>query len=142
MRRCIELARIAKQRGDTPVGSVVVLNDEIIGEGIEGLPTSLNITAHAEVFACQSAVERVGARQLIGASLYTTAEPCFMCSYVIRESAIALVAYGIETPEIGGVTSSRPILADKRIARWDAPPEIIAGLLKSECEDLRKSPIE
>ena len=137
MRRCIELAIIAKQRGDTAVGSLVVLNGEIIGEGIEKLPTSLNITDHAEVLACQSAIDRIGTRLLTGASLYTTAEPCFMCSYVIRQSRIALVVYGTESPEIGGVSSSMPILTEARVSQWAAPPEIVGGVLHEECESLR-----
>jgi tRNA(adenine34) deaminase len=47
-RRCIELAREAKQQGNTPVGSVVVLDGEITGEGMEQLPTSLLLTGHAD----------------------------------------------------------------------------------------------
>lgn len=137
MRRCIELAETAKRRGDTPVGSVVVLDDEIVGEGIEGLPTSLDLTAHAEVIACQAAVDRIGSRRLTGASLYTTAEPCFMCSYVIRQSRIALVVYGVETPEVGGVTSAMPILTGPQLAHWSAPPEIVGGVLRDSCEMLR-----
>ena len=138
MRRCIELAMIAKKRGDTPVGSIVVLEGEIIGEGIEGLPTSLSLTAHAEVLACQAGVDRIGTRHLTGASLYTTAEPCFMCSYVIRQCRIALVAYGVETLEIGGVTSSMPILTDTRVSQWVTPPKILGGVLQDECEALQK----
>ena len=138
MRRCIELAMIAKQRGDTPVGSVIVVGGEIIGEGIEELPTSPSVTGHAEVLACQAAVDRIGPRELTGASLYTTAEPCFMCSYVIRQSRIALVAYGVETPEIGGVTSSMPILTKTRVSQWTTPPKIVGGVLHDECEALRR----
>jgi tRNA(adenine34) deaminase len=60
MRRCIELARLARQQGNTLVGSVVVLDGQIIGEGIEQLPAGLLLTGHAEVLACQQAVEKTG----------------------------------------------------------------------------------
>jgi len=110
MRRCIELAREAKQQGNTPVGSVVILNGEISGEGMEQLPTRLLLTGHAEALACQHAVEKSGNRFLRGSTLYSTAEPCIMCSYIIRQAEIAKVDYAIETPLIGGVTSAFPAL--------------------------------
>jgi pyrimidine deaminase RibD-like protein len=77
MRRCIELAREAKQQGNTPVGSVVVLDGGIMGEGMEQLPARLLLTGHAEALACQHAVEQTRSRLLRRATLYSTAEPCF-----------------------------------------------------------------
>lgn len=133
MRRCIELALIAKNRGDTPVGSIVVLNGKIIGEGIEELPTTNNLSGHAELLACQDAVNHTGSRQLAGTTLYTTAEPCFMCSYAIRQSRISLVVYGVETPDVGGVTSVTPILTETNLAGWASPPAVVAGVLLKEC---------
>ena len=107
MRRCIELARETKQQGYTPVGSVVVLDGEITSEGIKQLPASLLLTGHAEARAYQYAVETTGSRFLRGATFYSTAEPCFMCSYIIRQAEIPKVVYAIETPLIGGATSFR-----------------------------------
>lgn len=97
MRRCIELAEIARQRQNTPVGSVVELDGAIVGEGIEALPNGNDITGHAEVLACQAAVNNTGNKLLMGATLYSSAEPCFMCSYAIRTAAISLVVYGSDT---------------------------------------------
>src|SRR5262249_48945581 len=64
MRRCLELATVARQQGNTPVGSVVVLDGEIIGEGIEALPIGTSITGHAETLACQAALDATGRRDL------------------------------------------------------------------------------
>ena len=136
MRRCIELAGIAQMRNNTPVGSVVVIDGEIMGEGIEDLSAGSSITGHAEVLACQEAVNQTGSKLLDGASLYTTAEPCFMCSYVIRQCGISLVVYGVETPEIGGVTSSHPVLTDTCFSNWMPPPRVLGGILQSECLQL------
>lgn len=138
MHRCIELARFARENGNTPVGSIVVLDGTIIGKGMETLPSSNDLTGHAEVLACQDAVNKTGSKRLDGAVLYTTAEPCFMCSYVIRQSGIALVVYGIETPLIGGVTSSMPVLTDGKLSSWNISPDVISGLLAEECSELRK----
>ena len=53
MRRCLELATVARDQGNTPVGSVVVLDGVIIGEAAETLPKGSSITGHAEILACQ-----------------------------------------------------------------------------------------
>jgi len=137
MRRCIELAEIARSRNNTPVGSVVVLNGEIVGEGSEDLPMGVDVTGHAEVRACQAAVDRIGSTRLDRATLYSTAEPCFMCSYVVRQSGVSLVVYGVETPDVGGITSSHPILTDPRLSDWRPAPSILAGVLRRECEKLK-----
>src|SRR3954468_12863012 len=132
MRRCLELAAIARSEGNTPVGSVVVLDGEMIGEASETLPMGTSVTGHAEVLACQAALDRAGLRDLAGAVLYTTAEPCFMCSYVIRQLRVALVVYGVETPLIGGVTSDHPILADPALDDWRPSPVVVGGVLRDE----------
>ncbi len=137
MRRCIELAHIAKSRGNTPVGSVVVIDGVIVGEGIEEVPAGTNVTGHAEVRACQDAVDRTESRRLEGAVIYTTAEPCFMCSYVIRQCAIAQVVYGVETPGVGGITSCHPILTDVAASDWNSAPRVLGGILETECQRLK-----
>jgi tRNA(adenine34) deaminase len=137
MRRCLELAALAREQGNTPVGSVVVLDGAIIGEGIETLPTGTSITGHAETLACQAALDATSRRDLAGAVLYTTAEPCFMCAYSIRQLRFGLVVYGIETPVIGAVTSIHPILTDRALDVWRPAPAVIGGVLREECERLK-----
>ena len=138
MKRCIELAKLAKHQSNTPVGSVIVIEGEIAGEGIEGLPTGCDVTAHAEVIACQQAIDNLGSKQLDEAILYSTAEPCFMCSYVIRQCEISTVVYGVDSPTVGGITSSHPFLTDANLTDWNSPPRVVAGVLRTECEQLRR----
>jgi tRNA(adenine34) deaminase len=137
MRRCLDLAATARDQGNTPVGSVVVLDGEIVGEGIEALPVGPSITGHAETLACQAALDASGRKDLAGAVLYTTAEPCFMCAYAIRQLRVGLVVYGIETPVVGAVTSIHPILTDPALDGWRPAPTVIGGVLLDECERLR-----
>lgn len=139
MRRCLELAKFAIRNNNTPVGSLVVINNEIVGEGAECLPAGNNITGHAEIIACQKAVDKTGNKRLEKATLYTTAEPCFMCSYVIRQCGISLVVYGTETPNVGGITSSHAILTDTNVLGWSSAPQVLGGVLQSECEELRST---
>jgi tRNA(adenine34) deaminase len=136
MRRCIELAQIAQRQHNTPVGSVVVLDGDVVGEGIEDLPAGDSVVGHAEVLACQKAVDHTGSRRLAGATLYTTAEPCFMCSYIIRQCEISLVVYGRDTPGVGGATSSHPILTDTSMLGWKPAPHVIGGVLRRECQHI------
>jgi tRNA(adenine34) deaminase len=137
MRRCLELALVACNQGNTPVGSVVVLDGQVIGEGAETLPVGTSIIGHAELLACQAALDATGRRDLAGAVLYSTAEPCFMCSYVIRQLRLGSVVYGIETPVIGGVTSAHPILTDPALDGWRPAPAVNGGVVREECERLK-----
>ncbi|QEH32225.1 Guanine deaminase [Aquisphaera giovannonii] len=95
--------------GDTPVGSVVVLDGAILGEGIEALPAGDSITGHAETLACRAALDATGRRDLAGAIVYTAAEPCSPCGS------------GKETPVIGAVTSIHPIPIDPRSSAGARP---------------------
>lgn len=138
MRRCLELAKEAADRGDTPVGSLVVLDGQVIGQASERLPTGRLVTGHAEILALQQAIDAIGSLDLSGGTLYTTAEPCFMCSYAIRQVRLSRVVFGSATPWIGGATSSQPILSSTDLNPWRPAPEVIAGLLEAECLALHK----
>ena len=82
------------------------------------------------------------AQQLPEATLYTTAEPCFLCSFAIREFRIGRVVIGSATPEIGGATSLYPILSAGDISRWGDPPTIVWGILSGPCAELRSRPAQ
>jgi len=136
MNKCIALALTARNRGDHPVGSVIVLDDQVIGEGIEGGKTFRDITFHAEIEAIRKAAGFLSSQDLSSCILYTTHEPCIMCSYVIRHVRIKCVVMGIKVPETGGLSSAYPLLLDKTIAKWGNPPELITGVLEKECREL------
>jgi tRNA(adenine34) deaminase len=88
------------------------------------------------LLACQAALDASGKKALTGAVLYTTAEPCFMCGYAIRQLRISLVVYGIETPLIGAATSAHPILTDPALDAWRPAPAVIGRVLQEACERL------
>lgn len=137
MRICINLAKIAKHRGDSPVGSIIVRDGLIIGEGIEGGKTHKDITFHAEIEAIREATKKIGSQDLSGSVLYTTHEPCIMCSYVIRHVKIATVVSGVSTGDIGGYSSELPLLLDTSVKKWNPPPVLIKGVLEDECARLK-----
>lgn len=136
MKRCIELALMAKQRGDSPVGSLIVKDGKIISEGVEGGKTFGDITCHAEIEAIRHATKLQQSPNLSGCTLYTTHEPCIMCAYVIRHHKINTVVMALTTGEIGGFSSKFPVLIDETITKWKKPPVVFVGILEEECKIL------
>lgn len=124
--RCQVLARMAADRGESPVGAVIVAAGAIIGEGIEAARGTRDITAHAEVEAIRAAISTHGP-DLSAATLYTTHEPCLLCSYAIRHHRIRRVVYQHAVPHVGGATSSYPILTASDIPIWGPPPVVDVG---------------
>lgn len=124
MDRCATLAAEARLSGNTAVGSLVAVGDEVISEASEAVPAGPDPFAHAELIAVRDAMGRYGRSFPDDATLYTTHEPCFLCSYAIREAGIRRVVMGAPTPDIGGVTSSHPLLVADDVARWKDPPTV------------------
>lgn len=123
MQRCYELAEVAKQEGESPVGSVVVKNGVIIGEASEKSRQLKDITRHAEALAIINALKNAGSVE--GATLYTNVEPCLLCSYVIRHHKIAEVVFASHSGELGGTHAPYNLLTADDIASWTAPPAIV-----------------
>ncbi|MGH9588958.1 MAG: nucleoside deaminase [Terracidiphilus sp.] len=133
MRQAIRLAQTAGDRGDMPVGSIVVRDGCVVGEGIESVRAERDPAGHAEVKAVQQACRNMNTLDLTGCSLFTTVEPCFMCSYVIRSTRISRVVIGRAAHHIGGSTSKYPILTAPDIPSWRQPPLVVSGMLENEC---------
>jgi tRNA(adenine34) deaminase len=106
MRRALELARLARERGEVPVGAVVVLDDQVIGEGFNQPITASDPTAHAEMVALRDAAKRIGNYRLSGATLYVTIEPCQMCVGAMVHARVAKVVYGTREPKAGAIESA------------------------------------
>ena len=99
MRRALELARRAEQEGEVPIGALVVLNGEVIGEGWNRPIAAADPTAHAEIQALRAAAKKTGNYRLTGAELYVTLEPCDMCVGAMFHARIARVVFGAKDPK-------------------------------------------
>jgi len=99
MRRAIELARRAEAEGEVPVGAIVVLEDEVIGEGWNRPIAASDPTAHAEIQALRAASQSTKNYRLTGATLYVTLEPCDMCLGAMFHARIGRVVYGATDPK-------------------------------------------
>jgi tRNA(adenine34) deaminase len=126
MRRCEQLAQAAATAGEATVGSVITTRDGVwIADGQENVNATWDVTGHAEVEAIRAACRTLKTRDLSDCILYTTTEPCLLCSYAIRETGIASVVIGEWVEEIGGVTSEYPILVASVNPDWSPPPTIV-----------------
>ncbi len=95
MRRAIELARHGMRHGaGGPFGAVVVMGEEIIGEGWNQVIGTNDPTAHGEVVAIRDACARLGTFSLEGCEIHTTGEPCPMCLGAIQWARIRKIHYG------------------------------------------------
>lgn len=133
MRIALELADRARQRGEVPVGAVVVLDGIVIGEGFNQPISAQDPTAHAEIVAMRNAAARVGNYRLTGAEIYVTIEPCQMCVGAMVHARIARVVYGAPEPRAGAIESAmraheHPALNHRM--------ESVGGLLETESRAL------
>ena len=125
LQRCLTLAKQAAEKGNSPVGAVIVKDDEIISEGEEAVKTKNDISCHAEMEAIRQAVKNLNTNDLSACILYTTHEPCVMCSYAIRFYKISEVIYLHQSKYLGGVSSSMPLLITTEVPpAWSKAPVI------------------
>src|SRR3954468_22802160 len=99
MRRALMLAGRARDEGEVPVGAIVVLDDEVIGEGWNRPIRASDPTAHAEIQAMRAAAEAIRNYRLSGATLYVTLEPCEMCVGAMFHARVARAVYGAKDPK-------------------------------------------
>jgi tRNA(adenine34) deaminase len=136
MKQCIALGKMAMLQGDSPVGAIVVKDNIVIGTGIEAGKSSQNITKHAEIEAVIDALFKSELKDLNECTLYTTHEPCIMCSYVIRHYKLHTIVYGTNVDHVGGITSELKVMQTTKVPKWGKVPNIIGNILRDECENL------
>lgn len=135
MQVALELARVAAEEGEVPVGAVVVRDGEIIGMGRNRREICKNALAHAELEAIDNACRRLGGWQLVGCTLYVTLEPCPMCAGAIINSRIERVVQGAMNPKAGSCGS----LINLFDIAYNHRPEIVSGVCAEESGALLKS---
>lgn len=136
MKQCIALGKEAMLKGNPPVGSLIVKGNKIIGIGIEAGKSSKDITKHAEIEAVNDAIQNNQLENLKGCKLYSTHEPCIMCSYVLRHYRLKTIIFGTDVPHVGGITSDLKVMLTTSVPNWGKPPKIIGNILKEECDNL------
>ncbi len=130
MREALKEAQKAYDKGEVPVGAVVVSGNRIIGRG-HNLTEQLNdVTAHAEMQAITAAANHLGGKYLVDCTLYVTLEPCVMCAGALFWSQMSRVVIGAPDAK-RGYLSKGPLLHPKTILHQ--------GICEAECSQLLKS---
>ncbi|HWI91589.1 MAG TPA: nucleoside deaminase [Flavisolibacter sp.] len=126
IKRCEILAEAAAAQGEAPVGSVIIKEGEIICEAIEASKDKNDVTCHAELEAIRLAVKKLGTNDLSDCVIYSTHEPCIMCSYAIRFYKIKKIVFLHTVKYFGGISSSMPLLLIKEVPpHWGGIPEVV-----------------
>jgi len=135
MRRALAQAKKAAERGEVPVGAVVVKDGAIVGRGWNRPILKKDPTAHAEVVALRAAARRLGNYRLTGCDLYVTLEPCPMCLGAIVCARVERIIFGASDPKSGAVGSVMQFPFQK----LNSQPDIVAGVLADDCARLLRS---
>jgi len=133
MRRALELARRAEEQHEVPVGALLVLGGEVIGEGWNRPIASHDPTAHAEIVALRAAALQRENYRLGSATLYVTLEPCAMCIGAALNARVARVVFGAWDVKAGACGSVFDLPREPRLThRMD----VFGGVCAEECSAL------
>lgn len=129
MRRALDLAERARSEGEVPVGAVLVMEDDCIGEGWNHPISAHDPTAHAEIGALRAGAAHMGNYRMPGATLYVTLEPCAMCAGAIILARIKRLVYAAADPKTGAAGSVFNILQSSQL---NHRVELASGILEQE----------
>jgi tRNA(adenine34) deaminase len=135
MQKAIQEAGEAARKGEVPIGAVIVLNGQIIAKAHNLRETTGDPTAHAEVLAIREAAKVKRHWRLLGATLYTTLEPCPMCAGAMVMARINRLVYGASDPKAGAAGSIMNIVQDLRL---NHRLDVTGGVMEQECGFLLK----
>ena len=133
MGAALELAREARERGEVPVGAVLVMDGEILGRGFNQPVSRNDPTAHAEIVALREAGREAGNYRLPGSTMYVTIEPCQMCVGAMVHARVARVVYGTPEPKAGAIESA---MRAHEHPSLNHRLEVTGRVLENECRDV------
>jgi tRNA(adenine34) deaminase len=133
MAEALVLARVARERGEVPVGAIVVRDGQIVGRGGNAPVAGNDPTAHAEIAALREAGRTLGNYRLPGCELFVTLEPCAMCAGAILHARIARLIFGARDPKTGACGSVVDLFAEPRLNHHAT---VAGGVRAEECGKL------
>jgi tRNA(Arg) A34 adenosine deaminase TadA len=136
MRRALDLAAEAAERGEVPVGAVVTRGEDIVSETRNAMRSSLDPTAHAEMEAIRAAATALGTSRLDDCTLWVTLEPCAMCAAAVSVARMKALRFGAEDPKGGAVVHGARIFSQPTCHHR---PDVLGGIGDSESAELLRS---
>jgi tRNA(adenine34) deaminase len=128
MKEALKQAEIAVEKGEVPIGAVVVCNNRIVSRAHNLSETLNDSTAHAEMLAITAASNGLGAKYLKECTLYVTAEPCVMCAGASYWAQIGKIVYGTKDDKRGYSIFNKKIIHPQT--------KVVSGVLKEACSEL------
>ena len=130
------MQKVAADKGDVPVGAIVVNEaGEILGTGQNLREQNNDPTAHAEIVALRNASEKFGSWRLDDLTIVVTLEPCAMCAGAILQSRIKRLVFAAWDEKAGAVGSVMDVIRDPRAL---TKVEVITGIMEKECSEVLK----
>lgn len=140
MLEALREAEKARDKGEIPIGAVIVKDGEIIGRGHNLTETEKDPTAHAEIVAIRQAAKKLGKelgwRRLTGCDMYVTMEPCSMCAGALVWARIERLFIGTQDPKAGGCGSVLNIVREQRLNHQVEIFELEEGSTKTRCQEI------
>jgi len=127
MRKALQEAELAYDKGEIPIGAVIVINDKIIARGYNLTETLNDVTAHAEMQAFTAAADFLGGKYLKNCTLYVTLEPCQMCAGASYWTQIDKIVFGAFDPKRG---------FQHYQTKLHPKTKVEGGILEKECGDI------
>lgn len=134
MKSALKEAQKAYDKGETPVGAVIVKDGKIIARAHNLREINKDPLAHAELIAIKKASKKLDAWRLLGCEMYVTLEPCPMCAGAIIQSRIEKVYYGTDDPKAGSAGSVIDLFEND----FNHKVEICKGIMEEECAEILK----
>ena len=135
MAAALDEARAAADRGEVPVGAVVVLGERVLARAGNRTRELSDPTAHAEMLVIREACGVLGSERLVGCDLYVTLEPCPMCAAAISAARVGRLYFGAADPKSGGVIVGARVFSHPQCHHV---PEVYDGIAAGEAEALLK----
>jgi len=130
MEKAIQWGEHAAKVGEVPVGAILVLEDQVVGEGHNQPIAKKDPTAHAEMMALRDGAQKISNYRLLNTTLYVTLEPCTMCAGAMIHARIKRLVYGASDPKAGAVRSMANLLDQPFLNHQVAHS---GGLLNHQC---------
>ncbi len=127
MKRALQEAETAYEKGEVPIGAVVVIKNQIIARAHNLTETLNDVTAHAEMQAITAAANFLGGKYLIDCTLYVTLEPCQMCAGALFWSQISKIVYGARDEQRGCIAMG---------TKLHSKTKMNGGVMKAEASQL------
>lgn len=133
MTKALSEARKALEKGEVPVGAVLVQEERVLARAHNLCEKEKDATSHAEILVLRKAAKKVGRWGFTGATLYVTLEPCLMCAGAIHLARVSRVVFGCSDPKAGALGSVYRIHEDERL---NHTVMIVSGVLEEDCKGL------